>query len=1632
MEVNLLSAILQKTGPNVIQTRSTPFNFDVKKNTSYTIYNIATSVNGNSYTGATTITGTTPNTDGYSETLMLDFVDDTNPTAIAQNVTIYLGADGKASTSAADVNDGSLDNCEVASLSLSKTEFDCSNVGPNNVILTVTDVNSNVSTSNAVVTVVDNIAPTAKAQSVTIYLGADGKASTSAADVNDGSFDNCEVASLSLSKTEFDCSNVGPNNVILTVTDVNSNVSTSNAVVTVVDNIAPTAKAQSVTIYLGADGKASTSAADVNDGSLDNCEVASLSLSKTEFDCSNVGPNNVILTVTDVNSNVSTSNAVVTVVDNIAPTAKAQSVTIYLGADGKASTSAADVNDGSFDNCEVASLSLSKTEFDCSNVGPNNVILTVTDVNSNVSTSNAVVTVVDNIAPTAKAQSVTIYLGADGKASTSAADVNDGSLDNCEVASLSLSKTEFDCSNVGPNNVILTVTDVNSNVSTSNAVVTVVDNIAPTAKAQSVTIYLGADGKASTSAADVNDGSFDNCEVASLSLSKTEFDCSNVGPNNVILTVTDVNSNVSTSNAVVTVVDNIAPTAKAQSVTIYLGADGKASTSAADVNDGSFDNCEVASLSLSKTEFDCSNVGPNNVILTVTDVNSNVSTSNAVVTVVDNIAPTAKAQSVTIYLGADGKASTSAADVNDGSLDNCEVASLSLSKTEFDCSNVGPNNVILTVTDVNSNVSTSNAVVTVVDNIAPTAKAQNVTIYLGADGKASTSAADVNDGSLDNCEVASLSLSKTEFDCSNVGPNNVILTVTDVNSNVSTSNAVVTVVDNIAPTAKAQNVTIYLGADGKASTSAADVNDGSFDNCEVASLSLSKTEFDCSNVGPNNVILTVTDVNSNVSTSNAVVTVVDNIAPTAKAQSVTIYLGADGKASTSAADVNDGSFDNCEVASLSLSKTEFDCSNVGPNNVILTVTDVNSNVSTSNAVVTVVDNIAPTAKAQSVTIYLGADGKASTSAADVNDGSFDNCEVASLSLSKTEFDCSNVGPNNVILTVTDVNSNVSTSNAVVTVVDNIAPTAKAQSVTIYLGADGKASTSAADVNDGSFDNCEVASLSLSKTEFDCSNVGPNNVILTVTDVNSNVSTSNAVVTVVDNIAPTAKAQSVTIYLGADGKASTSAADVNDGSFDNCEVASLSLSKTEFDCSNVGPNNVILTVTDVNSNVSTSNAVVTVVDNIAPVITRPSDITQHVDAGSCEAIVTFEAAATDNCSALVTYSTDPGTSFPRGTTTVRATATDPSGNMATCTFNVTITNSSPSSIVFDGPIEPKSLGTEIVMSASFMDENIKQATWRAFDGSIDIQSVTYFKNDNNGNLDIESTTHTFKNLPAGVYTIKLTLKDYCEEETTENYQYVVIYDPNGGFVTGGGWILSPAGAYTPNVTLTGKATFGFVSKYKKGTNVPEGNTEFQFHAGNLNFKSSEYEGGSLVVAGSKAIYKGKGTINGNGDYGFMVSAVDGQVSGGGGVDMFRIKIWDKASGLIVYDNNIGNDDNAIPSTALSGGSIVIHSVKSGAKGMDDEESVSIKIVPDPEFAVKAYPNPFTDHVYFDLQLKTDSKVRLEIYNSAGAKIATVFDDMVVAFDRYRFEYTPGNLSSSVLIYRIFIDNKMSFTGKLIHK
>src|SRR5262249_37433068 len=147
---------------------------------------------------------------------------------------------------------------------------------------------------------------------------------------------------------------------------------------------------------------------------------------------------------------------------------------------------------------------------------------------------------------------------------------------------------------------------------------------------------------------------------------------------------------------------------------------------------------------------------------------------------------------------------------------------------------------------------------------------------------------------------------------------------------------------------------------------------------------------------------------------------------------------------------------------------------------------------------------------------------------------------------------------------------------------------------------------------------------------------------------------------------------------------------------------------------------------------------------------------------------------------------------------------------------------------------------------------------------------------------------------------------------------VVYNPSAGFVTGGGWFNSPAGAYVANPTLTGQANFGLNAKYKSGDTVPSGNTEFQFAAANLNFHATSYDW--LVITTNQAQYQGSGTINGAGTFGFLVTALD---NGGTPPRKFRMKNLGKGSGAVGDGTQPGAAPTPAPPTAPGGGRIQVH-------------------------------------------------------------------------------------------------------------
>ena len=1249
-----------------------------------------------------------------SLTVVVTVLDLVLPTAIAQDISVYLDEYGMASIESADVDNGSDHPCGgIASMELSQTDFDCSHVGPNTVTLTVFDGSGISASDDAIVTVIDSIAPSAEAQNLTVELDIDGAGSITAAQVDNGSSDACGIASISISQTDFDCSHLGANTVTLTVTDNNGNMSTATATVTVEDNVVPTALAQDLTVQLDEAGAGSITAAQVNNGSSDACGIADVSLSQTDFDCSHVGANTVTLMVTDNNGNQSTATATITVEDNVAPTASAHDLTLVLDETGGFSITASQVDNSSSDACGIADLSLSQTDFDCSHVGTNSVTLTVTDSNGNQSTATATITVEDNEDPMASAQDLTIQLDAAGAASITAAQVDNGSSDACGIADLSLSQTDFDCSHVGANTVTLTVTDAHGNESTATATITVEDGIDPSISAQDVTLQLDASGEGTVTAAQVDNGSSDACGIASILLEgpggtfveSLSFSCTNVGGVEVTLLVTDNNGNESETTAMVTIQDNVAPMAAAHDLTLELDATGSGSITASQVDNGSSDACGIASISLSQTDFDCSHVGANMVTLTVTDNNGNESTATATITVEDKIDPTASAQDLTVQLDSNGLGSITVAQVDNGSADACGIADLTLSQTDFDCSHLGANAVTLTVTDENGNQSTASATITVEDNIAPSVSASGVTVYLDETGSGTLSVASTASGVTDNCSVSSLTIAidggtpaeSVSFDCSHVGDGGTEaeIVVTDGSGNETTATAFILALDTVSPVAMAQNLTVELDIDGAGSITAAQVDNGSSDACGIADLMLSQTDFDCSHVGANTVTLTVTDNNGNQSTATATITVEDNEAPQPEASDLDVYLDDAGMASVTALQVNAGSWDNCAVDSIWLDQYDFDCGDIGLNQIEITVLDVNGNQASALTDITVHDTVSPDAEAQDLTVQLDATGAGSITAEQVDNGSSDACGIASISISQTDFDCSHLGANTVTLTVTDNNGNQSTATATITVEDNVDPTISLEAADMTVECDGsgnQAQLQAWLTDNGGAEASDACGISWSHDFMalsdDCGNTGSALVTFTVQDPSGNSVTTSATFTIEDKTDPSidvAAANQTVECDGAGNEAQLNAwIDSHGGAAasDICGGVTWSHDFTALsdDCGATGSATVTFTATDDCGNASTTSAIFTIEDTTAPDITNdPEGEVYQRDGGEAQAFADWLAdfggmTSGDDCGGTAQSHDSAGLSDECGSTgseTVTFTATDDCGNETTreATFTV---------------------------------------------------------------------------------------------------------------------------------------------------------------------------------------------------------------------------------------------------------------------------------------------------------------------------------------------------------------------------
>jgi len=298
-----------------------------------------------------------------------------------------------------------------------------------------------------------------------------------------------------------------------------------------------------------------------------------------------------------------------------------------------------------------------------------------------------------------------------------------------------------------------------------------------------------------------------------------------------------------------------------------------------------------------------------------------------------------------------------------------------------------------------------------------------------------------------------------------------------------------------------------------------------------------------------------------------------------------------------------------------------------------------------------------------------------------------------------------LGTTSIIYTATDGSGNTATCEQIITVEDNEDPTIICPAdltVDTDLG-----SCEATDISLGSSvsdDNCSVVVTNDATEPY---SLGATSIIYTATDGSGNTATCEQTITVEDNEDPTISCPAdLTVDTDTGSCEATSVNLGSEVSDDNCSVVVTNNSSEPYA---LGTTSVIYTATDGSGNTATCEQIITVEDNEDPTISCPADLTVDTDLGTCETtgVSLGSSVSDDNCSVVVTN--DSSEPYALGTTSVIYTATDGSGNTATCEQTITVEDnedpsiSCPSDLTVDtdtGSCE----ATSVSLGSSVSDDN----------------------------------------------------------------------------------------------------------------------------------------------------------------------------------------------------------------------------------------------------------------------------------------------------------------------------------------
>ena len=792
----------------------------------------------------------------------------------------------------------------------------------------------------------------------------------------------------------------GPDSFTFTATD-GTNASTAATVsLSVIDNVTPVANAQSLSTNENTAVGGSLVATDADNNPLTYAiAVSPTHGTLTSFNASNGtftytptagywGPDSFTFTATD-GTNASTAATVsLSVIDNVTPVANAQSLSTNENTAITGSLVATDADNNlltyaiavSPTHGTLTSFTASTGAFTYTPTagywGPDSFTFTATD-GTNASTAATVsLSVIDNVTPVANSQSVSTNENTAVSGSLVATDTDNNPLTYAiAVSPTHGTLTSFTASTGafaytptagywGPDSFTFTATD-GTNASTAATVsLSVIDNVTPVANGQSVSTNENTAITGSLVATDADNNPLTYAiAVSPTHGTLTSFNASTGafsytptagywGPDSFTFTATDGTNTSTAATVSLSVIDNVAPVANAQSLSTNENTAASGSLVAADADNNPLTYAiAVPPTHGTLTSFNASTGaftytpttgywGPDSFTFTATDGTNTSTAATVSLSVIDNVTPVANAQSLSTNENTAASGSLVAADADNNPLTYAiAVPPTHGTLTSFNASNGnftytptsgywGPDSFTFTATDGTNTSTAATVSLLVIDNITPVADTQSLSTNENTATSGTLVVTDADNNPLTYAiAVAPTHGMLTSFNASNGnftytptagywGPDSFTFTATD-GTNASTAATVsLSVIDNVMPVANAQSLSTNENTAVSGSLVATDADNKPLTYAiAVSPTHGTLTSFNASNGaftytpttnyhGPDNFTFTATDGVNTSSAATVTLTDVDTVTPVANAQSIVINGSPTGSGTLTATDAN--------------------------------------------------------------------------------------------------------------------------------------------------------------------------------------------------------------------------------------------------------------------------------------------------------------------------------------------------------------------------------------------------------------------------------------------------------------------------------------------------------------------------------------------------------------------------------------------------------------------------------------------------------------------------------------------------------------------------------------------------------